>query len=469
MGDKNGVPIAQECHEEILRRGGVLQPEQTLRYGQSFPLSKVVQGAYVDDLMIAGIVPRERSHCKPGHAVACEHCRADGGHMPDVATFGRAIAAYDAVGAQKAAEKITDFSTCFTCWGTEVDGERGRVSVSADKRRQALRLTFAVLLGGLVTKATLQSLVGTLVYPLMHRRQLMCSLVETYTFIENMTDDVSYSIPADVVDELLAAALFLTVAHTDVRAPVSTRISATDATVRRAGACQSFVPQKVANMFYRLSESKGEHTRLRWTDLDGDARPSDMTFRGPQLDPVVQALKWEAPLGYDFRLTEHINVQELKALVDEIARRSQRGEHDSRVVVVCDSRVVVGAVSKGRSSSKVLGKHLRRLCALCVAHRLQVRILWIGTKANPADAPSRFAPLPPPQEAPDWLQDIIDREFKDIPVKGRRGGKCGAEVLCRKAKCPGVIISCEKTPQSRRNFWRQHFVAAGYSAEAKFR
>ena len=153
MGDKNGVPIAQECHEEILRRGGVLQPEQTLRYGQSFPLSKVVQGAYVDDLMVAGIVPRERSHCKPGHAEGCVHCRSDAGHMPDIDTFERAIAAYDAVGAQKAAEKITDFSTCFTCWGTEVDGDRGRVAVSAEKRRQSFRLTLAVLLSGLVTKA----------------------------------------------------------------------------------------------------------------------------------------------------------------------------------------------------------------------------------------------------------------------------------------------------------------------------
>ena len=81
--------------------------------------------------------------------------------------------------------------------------------------------------------------------------------METYIFIECMNDHDTYAIPQDVYDELLAASLLLTVAHTDVRAAVSTRISATDATVRRAGACQSVVPQKIANMFFRLSESRG--------------------------------------------------------------------------------------------------------------------------------------------------------------------------------------------------------------------
>jgi hypothetical protein len=63
MGDKNGVPIAQEAHENILKRFDCLDPEETLRFGQSFPLSKVIQGAYVDDLLIAGKVPIARAPC----------------------------------------------------------------------------------------------------------------------------------------------------------------------------------------------------------------------------------------------------------------------------------------------------------------------------------------------------------------------------------------------------------------------
>ena len=72
----------------------------------------------------------------------------------------------------------------------------------------------------------------------------------------------------------------------------------------------------------------------------------------------VEALKWKDPKGYDFKTTEHINVQELKALEDEMSRRSQRGKRDSRIACCCDSRVVVGAVAEGLSGSRVLSKHL---------------------------------------------------------------------------------------------------------------
>ena len=99
-------------------------------------------------------------------------------------------------------------------------------------------------------------------------------------------------------------------------------------------------------------------------------------------------------MGYDFKVGEHINVQELKALVDEVGRRVATGEHSCRIVMCCDSRVVVGEVSKGRSSSSLLNKHLRGLCALCMAHDIQLRVLWVGTDSNPSDAPSRHKPLP---------------------------------------------------------------------------
>ena len=68
MGDKNEVPFAQECHEEMLRRNACLQKEETLRYGASLPLGRVIQGAFVDDLIVAGVVARDRAACTPWHA-----------------------------------------------------------------------------------------------------------------------------------------------------------------------------------------------------------------------------------------------------------------------------------------------------------------------------------------------------------------------------------------------------------------
>ena len=97
-------------------------------------------------------------------------------------------------------------------------------------------------------------------------------------------------------------------------------------------------------------------------------RPSTMTPPGPDIDSFIEALKWESPVGYDFKLTEHIDVQELKDLTDEVQRRSMRGDHDMGIVMACENRVVVGAVAEGRSSSsRVLSKHLR----ICVRFALR--------------------------------------------------------------------------------------------------
>ena len=57
------------------------------------------------------------------------------------------------------------------------------------------------------------------------------------------------------------------------------------------------------------------------------------------------------------------------------------------MVVLLDSRVRVGAIHIGCSSSKQLTAELRRLSAARVGARVQLRARWIGTKFNLADAP----------------------------------------------------------------------------------
>ena len=145
------------------RRCPAAAKKETLRYGASFSLGRVIQGAYVDDLISAGLVPRERAACTPGHASDCPHCREDGGLLPDVETLQWAMDSYAMAGAEVAEGKTTPLSNRFTAWGTDVDGLRGVVGVGADKRRQTFGLCVAVILSGRLYKSTLRSLVGTLV------------------------------------------------------------------------------------------------------------------------------------------------------------------------------------------------------------------------------------------------------------------------------------------------------------------
>ena len=63
--------------------------------------------------------------------------------------------------------------------------------------------------------------------------------------------------------------------------------------------------------------------------------------------------------------------------------------HGTRAVCLVDSKVVLGGVSKGRSSSRPLLRVLRRAAALQLAGNLLTRLIYIPTCCNLADAPSR--------------------------------------------------------------------------------
>ena len=63
--------------------------------------------------------------------------------------------------------------------------------------------------------------------------------------------------------------------------------------------------------------------------------------------------------------------------------------HHSRAVVLVDSKVVLGAATKGRSSAGALRSVLRSLAATLLASDVLLRLVYIPTESNPADAPSR--------------------------------------------------------------------------------
>ena len=63
-----------------------------------------------------------------------------------------------------------------------------------------------------------------------------------------------------------------------------------------------------------------------------------------------------------------------------------------RIVVLLDSKVVIGAVCKGRSSSIPLNRILRQLASLCFAGGLVLHCIFIPATHNPADWPSRGGP-----------------------------------------------------------------------------
>ena len=92
---------------------------------------------------------------------------------------------------------------------------------------------------------------------------------------------------------------------------------------------------------------------------------------------------------------EHINIREGRAflaLLRWVLRA--RGRHGHRIVILVDSRVWLGGVTKGRSSSLPLNTLLRQVAALVMAGGLVLHVVFIPTAWNPADDPSRGLALP---------------------------------------------------------------------------
>ena len=105
-----------------------------------------------------------------------------------------------------------------------------------------------------------------------------------------------------------------------------------------------------------------------------------------------------------------------------VLRCSSRFSH--RVVLLVDSKVVLGAIAKGRSSSKPLNAIVRRAAALCFAGGLTLHCVFISTKHNPADWPSRG-------DASSWPSALRNRTYRK-PVR---------------RVCPGCGLRAESHPQ----------------------
>ena len=103
-----------------------------------------------------------------------------------------------------------------------------------------------------------------------------------------------------------------------------------------------------------------------------------------------------------FSSVAHINIQEATAVLQEVIRQIEDGMRNVRFLIAIDSRVCVGAVGKGRSSSRALNDVLRCLACVSLAANVEVRVIWVSTKCNPSDAPSRQEPLPARTAKPDW-------------------------------------------------------------------
>jgi hypothetical protein len=114
-------------------------------------------------------------------------------------------------------------------------------------------------------------------------------------------------------------------------------------------------------------------------------RPTDGAIDGPLL-----AADWTTIVAAPWHGEEHINSFEVRSISTAVRWvLSTPVSIGRRLLVLSDSQVAVGALSKGRSSSPLLLRRLRPIAAAVLASGLQLFVRWIPSAVNPADEPSR--------------------------------------------------------------------------------
>lgn len=231
-------------------------------------------------------------------------------------------------------------------------------------------------------------------YDLLHRLQLSV-FARTYDFSagEKAKDWVKQPLDSVIAIELLADRVLALFCAVDMTLPFLPCVAATDASTEfgHGGAIARASVAEVKEIA-RLACKSGGHVQLD----GGEELSAALAARlGPRHVTCLTVHDFTAIFSIRVHHPRHINLEEADALIRYVRwvlRSKSRFCH--RLVVLVDSKVVIGAVAKGRSSSASLNALVRRLAALCCAGGILLHCIFIPTSHNPSDWPSRGLRIP---------------------------------------------------------------------------
>ena len=154
----------------------------------------------------------------------------------------------------------------------------------------------------------------------------------------------------------------------------------------------------------RFVSQKMSMALRHYRDLAAAPRPF---FESPAwVGDLAGCLAWRRRFAYHFQRPGHINVLEGVAY-GTLLRNLAATAPSSRPVILTDSRVMLGASAKGRSSSGPVNGVLRAALPYVLGGDLYPGGIHLNSAENPADAPSRDRAVPEPSRPrPAWLDDL---------------------------------------------------------------
>jgi hypothetical protein len=263
----------------------------------------------------------------------------------------------------KASKVVRPSADGVECIGLLVHGRDHTVGVSAPKLEKLCRDTLELVSRERCTGHELSALVGRWTWAMLANRPALSCFNAVYRYIE-CAGGRPFSLWESVRSELCTAVGLAPVLYANLGAAWFPKVVATDASDRGLGVAATSQAAPPVDLGAAAAESAALH--------------------------AAAECRWSTIISAGWRSSEHINVLELRALTTGVKWVcSHPSAMGSRVWMLSDSSVIVGAVSKGRSSSQPLLRRLRQLSAWLLAAGLQLRVTHVPSAFNPADEPSR--------------------------------------------------------------------------------
>jgi len=218
-------------------------------------------------------------------------------------------------------------------------------------------------------------------------RHLFAFLHHIYIFARLLPGTVSRALPADVRCELACVVALASHWGFALDKEWLQEVVATDASQDFGfGVARLRCSTEQARSLGRLAEKRGDYVSL----LPTPSAPEPKTRLG---NPHLLHLRQDAfrtVLSIKHRFSAHATLLEahgVRLAVGWIARSPQK--HSRRVVLLIDSKAILGAMCKGRTSARSIRAQIKRICAIALAADLTLYCIYIPSEHNPADAPSR--------------------------------------------------------------------------------
>lgn len=343
MGWSHAVYAAQQAHNFILDSRTFFQPCDRVTDCSDLLINRTRHGAYIDDLIICG---PDRDD------VAAKQQQ----YMRVMTSLGLP---------PKASKVILPSCGGVECLGLEFNGTTHTIGLAAPKLNRLVLQTRHLMSRTVCTGIELASIVGKWSWAILCARPAFSVFSSVYRFIQ-CAQRRPFTIWDSVRRELHAIIGLAPLLFASLSAPWFHKTVASDASSLGLGVVASCLPNSVVS---RLSAAPPI------SNVPVDPGPSS----------------WSTIISHGWLRQEHINILELRAASSAVRWvLSHPSSLCRRLLLLSDSQVAVGALSKGRSSSFQVLRRLRFIASHLLAGGIQLYSRWITSTSNPADGPSRL-------------------------------------------------------------------------------